>query len=530
MKRWFCLLILVVLVPACTDAIPDSPLAPDGARFTQMASGPIVNSVADPGVGDCDATECTLREAIAFADSGATIVFDVVGTTIVLQAQLEIGKSLTIEGPGAGSLVVSGNRLVRVFDVAAGTAVRISGLTIRHGWAAEGGGIRSYSENLMLSHVLVTENYATSESVAPARGAGIANFGTLTVANSHVMTNQVRNFVDWGLAEGGGIYSGGTLAVTNSAVTGNAARASHIGLGGGILCAGPTTITNSTVSGNYTPAPFSMGGGIWRRTADPLTLVNSTVVRNHAIRGGGISIPGSFGGQVTLINTLVAGNEASQDHPDLSDPNDRVAAAHSLIGNGGGHKVTHGSEGNLVGVLWTQLHLGDLAANGGPTPTHALLPGSPALDVASSADCSATDQRGVLRPQGGGCDIGAFEARAYAFVGFLGPIANPPMLNEAKAGQAVPVKFSLSGNQGLGVLASGYPVATQFECDLFTGTTIVEGTATAGASGLSYDPLTDTYTYAWKTDKSWSSSCRRLTLTFADEAGTTRTAEFRFVK
>lgn len=93
--------------------------------------------------------------------------------------------------------------------------------------------------------------------------------------------------------------------------------------------------------------------------------------------------------------------------------------------------------------------LATLANNGGFTQTMALLPGGPALDIAVAADCPATDQCGVTRPQGSGCDIGAYElipARIPVFRGFFSPASHSPVLNTAKAGQSMPIKFSLGGD------------------------------------------------------------------------------------
>ena len=175
--------------------------------------------------------------------------------------------------------------------------------------------------------------------------------------------------------------------------------------------------------------------------------------------------------------------------------------------------------------------LGPLAANGGATMTHALVAGSPALDVVPTSDCAATDQRGVSRPQGLACDIGAFERvpppPGFVFNGFFAPVSNPA-LNAVNSGRAIPVRFSLGGNKGLTIFEGGYPATQQVACDLSGGTSTVTETTSAGNSTLSYDPVSGTYTYVWKTDKAWSNTCRRLLLRFTD--GSTADAEFRFTK
>jgi predicted extracellular nuclease len=112
----------------------------------------------------------------------------------------------------------------------------------------------------------------------------------------------------------------------------------------------------------------------------------------------------------------------------------------------------------------------------------------------------------------------------WHFTGFLQPVDNPPVLNTVKAGQGIPVKFSLSGNQGLGVLAPGYPKSEAIACTPGAPTDGIE-TTTAGKSGLTYDHDTDTYTYVWKTTKAWANTCRQLVLKLKD--GTVHLAYFR---
>jgi hypothetical protein len=191
-------------------------------------------------------------------------------------------------------------------------------------------------------------------------GAGIYNLGAMTITNSTVSGNTVRYV-------GGGISNGGTMTITNSTVSGNSA-----GYGGGISNGGTMTITNSTVSGN------------------------------SAGYGGGISNSGTL----TLTNTLVDNDCAG------------------ITASGGGNIESPGDtcgfdqSTDQVNVTTEQLALGPLQDNGGPTETHALLPGSIAIDKIPEVDCVdadaaplTTDQRGQPRPEIGGtmCDVGAFE-------------------------------------------------------------------------------------------------------------------------
>jgi len=118
-----------------------------------------------------------------------------------------------------------------------------------------------------------------------------------------------------------------------------------------------------------------------------------------------------------------------------------------------------------------------------------------------------------------------FLAPAYAFGGFAQPVDNPPTLNIMKAGQAVPVKFSLGGNRGLAIFDAGYPATQSTTCGS-SGGSDVEETSTAGSSSLQYDATKDQYTYVWKTDKSWAGTCRVLLINFAD--GSKQRANFQF--
>jgi hypothetical protein len=116
----------------------------------------------------------------------------------------------------------------------------------------------------------------------------------------------------------------------------------------------------------------------------------------------------------------------------------------------------------------------------------------------------------------------------YNFNGFFAPVDNPPVVNTVKAGSAIPVKFSLGGNQGLGILADGSPTSGPVSCAFTPFTDPIEETMTAGSSSLQYDPATDQYIYVWKTNKLWAGTCRALAVKLID--GTTHYAYFKFNK
>lgn len=116
----------------------------------------------------------------------------------------------------------------------------------------------------------------------------------------------------------------------------------------------------------------------------------------------------------------------------------------------------------------------------------------------------------------------------YEFTGFFQPVDNLPTVNRAKAGSSVPVKFNLTGDQGLDIFAAGSPGSQPIACASGAPIDVIEQTVTAGASTLQYDPVNDEYTYVWKTDKSWAGTCRQLIVQLGD--GQEHTAQFAFVR
>ncbi len=287
---------------------------------------------------------------------------------------LTITKNLTITGAGASQTIIDGGGITGIIHISAGT-VAISDVTLRNG-----NGTGNFDD-----------------------GGALYNAGTLTLTNTAISGNTADS-------EGGGIFNDATLRLVNSTVSGNRTPA---GCCGGLETgSGGLTLVNSTVSGNT--AAFSGAGGIG--IFGPATLVNSTVSGNSALAGPGGGVRVGVAGTVTLKNTVIAGNTAA------SGNNCSITGA--LISNG--HNLesatTCGFNTALGDLINTNPLLGPLQLNGGPTPTQALLPGSPAIDGGDNAGCPATDQRGVPRPLDATspgftvCDIGAFEVETLAFI------------------------------------------------------------------------------------------------------------------
>ena len=133
--------------------------------------------------------------------------------------------------------------------------------------------------------------------------------------------------------------------------------------------------------------------------------------------------------------------------------------------------------------------------------------------------CTATDNAGNT------ATASATYRVIYNFTGFFDPVKNPPVMNEMNAGRSVPLKFSLGGNQGLAILAAGFPKSVQIQCNTLNPVDSVEGTI-LGSSSFTYDPATGTYTYLWKTEKSWAGTCRQVSVQLID--GQTYLLNFMF--
>jgi len=153
--------------------------------------------------------------------------------------------------------------------------------------------------------------------------------------------------------------------------------------------------------------------------------------------------------------------------------------------------------------------------------------GSVALDTSSVGTKSAsapTAADNVGHLAGAACVYNVI----FDFRGFFRPVDNLPTLNVVRAGSGIPVKFSLSGDQGLDIFGFGYPVSHGIDCDTSAPLDSVEQTVTAGGSSLSYDAGSDQYVYVWKSEKAWAGTCRRLDVTLVD--GTQHVAHFKFAK
>jgi hypothetical protein len=385
-------------IPPTRTPIPPTP-TPLPASDTVCASG-------------CDFT--TIQAAIDDASTEAGAIIEVTDP-VHTEAGIVVNKDVTIRGLGADSTIVQaretpGRGPDRVFFIEEGATVILKGLTIRRGKPAirdeHGGGIMN-DGTLTLKNCVVTDNVADG-------GGGIWNRGVLTIINSTISNNTAEGLVPppsirfWCGAGGGIKCERGTLALINSTINGNQAGIGSRGFSGGVHvgCGCTAVFTNSTISGNRS---IEDSGGI--RVRGTLKLVNCTISNNHAGgEAGGILVAG---GRLDYVNTIIADNTGKGGNcvvagTDGSRQGGTIGMNRNNLVEGGGCDPDYSADPKL----------GSLADNGGGTSTHALLPGSPAIDAIPAISCTLpTDQRWAPRPvvqtsPDTPCDIGAFEVQA----------------------------------------------------------------------------------------------------------------------
>ena len=408
--------------------------------------------------GDSD-SKGTLRGSIeeAEAHTGAdSIPIEVTGT-IELASALPGISDVTITGPGAASLTVARKESAPPFPVLQffGSTATVSGITVSGGLAVSGAGILNGSGDLSLVRVEVSGNKAVSESGGLASAGGIFSNGTLTLRESLVSGNlAISSGGAENVAAGGGVESEGTLFVERSTIADNRVEALAEGaakaeaVGGGLAIAsmlGATIVEESTISDNFvlaadaTDLAVARGGGIGGRTVN---ITGSTIAENATeLDAAGVLLPDVAGdnlavsGAGLIRNSLVAlpGGEGENC---AGSP---VSGGFNLDEDG---TCGFGKGSDLNGVAAGLDPV--LKDNGGPTPIHALLAGSIAVDRGNSFGAS-TDQRNLPRPSdfpgisnkegGDGSDIGAFELQAPPAGG---PPSSPPILVGTEPGDTRP--------------------------------------------------------------------------------------------
>ncbi len=315
--------------------------------------------------------------------------------------------------------------------------VRIESTDISSNTASHGAG---FDNDLLGPYATVLLNCNLRNNTAAFLGGAIENYGTLAISNSTLNANSTGMM-------GGGIYTeGGTVTIASSTLSGN-------------------TVTNGSGGGIYNNVSFQNSGGA-------LNLFNSTIASNSAASGFGGGIT-NHNGTVIARDTIIAGNSAQNagSGPDFAGILVAASSSYDLFGNSAG--LLYSGPPPLACVFNVNPLLGPLQDNGGPTLTHALLPGSPAIDAGRSIGVT-TDQRGAPRQvddpaipnanPGDGSDLGAFEfgrprlairvvasAAVLSWPSYYGGFAvqSATNLSPSSAWTGVPGALAVSGSQYL---------------------------------------------------------------------------------
>ncbi len=371
---------------------------------TLFVTSPLDTVDAVPGDGLCGDADgiCTLRAAIMEANANAnvfnidlpdgtfTLTIDGSGEDASLTGDLDITSEMTIDGAGRERTTIDGNRGVvddTIINVRTGASLTLTDLTVTNG---DKDGLLNSGGTLVLDDVVVSSN--DQDGIENQRTGATAS---LTVRNSTIRHNSIGIRV----ASGSG-FSGATII--GSTIRNNSTYGIYI--------------SNSNSQANVINSTISSNGSYATRTASANTgasrvFLSQTTVANNS---RGLHTGSSGTSSHTLKNTILDSNGDDNCRGGLSTAHPITSLGHNISSDAGCEMFTEPGD-----LQETDPLLGPLADNGGPTLTHALLIGSPAIDAVSFPDCSdtgdnllETDQRGHDRQTGSGCDIGAYEFNA----------------------------------------------------------------------------------------------------------------------
>lgn len=349
------------------------------------------------GSGTMTVTGTTISNNIASgngADDGGGGLFNNGGTLEVINATITNNIANGTLGSGGGILNFGGSLTVTNSDIVSNRSNRA------------GGGIEVTDGSFTtLESIRLNQNITgPTGTAAPGNGGGLhtTNNGVVEIVDSTIAQNTAAN-------EGGGLWNSatGTMTISSSTVSQN----STSGIGGGVFndgTAGDIAIVNSTIANNVAA---SDGGGIATEGGN-VSLTSVTIAFNSAAAGSGLAV---FNGTLNTINSIIAENESLNDGDILGE---LTSDGNNLIGDSSGATIFNLQQSDITNV---DAGLLELADNGGPTETIALSMTSPAISMGVLAGL-LVDQRGVVRPQGDGVDIGAFES------GLNAPV-DPPSLS-----------------------------------------------------------------------------------------------------
>ena len=426
--------------------VPKTAASPAGVR-------PVTSCADDGSVG-------TLRAVVDAAGEGDTIDLSALTCSTITLAQGAIPlllNDVALVGPGANALAIDAAGSDRVLVHPGYGTLTVTALTLRNGAASvsgyhiTGGGCIASAGYLVLDHSVVRDCRATAEGVygggifaytvtmytstlsgaialgqnpntSTAAFGGGAYTAYVNIVDSTISGNRAAHDLNDGHHSydiGGGIFSDFGGSIRSSTISNNYSY----GFGGGISAFnGVVAIANSTISGNT--AKTRSGGGLDLRVFEGGSISNSTITANTAPIGGGVNLRG-LPDQFELQSTLIGGNTATGGvGADIGS--DRAT---TLLGNNNLVVATDANVALPNATLRAAPLLLPLAANGGPTLTHGLAPGSPAIDAGNNVASLASDQRGAGFPRvlGVAADIGAFE-------GVVAPARPPPVPAPAASG------------------------------------------------------------------------------------------------
>lgn len=372
-------------------------------------------------IGNGTAASCQSQEAAnALSDAvaaGGDITFACGAAPVVMTVNTNAtDKTVTIDG--GGLVTLSGADTRQLFFLFGSANLTLDNINLIDGAGFAGAAI---SVSTAQASATINNSFLISHDSGTSNGGAILNRGTLTINNSSLGASHSGGFggaifsnggsvtvknttiINNEAAQGGGIWlSEGSVTLENSAIRFN--RASSEG-GGLHIDVGNVTVINSTFYENVAAG----GGGIYMRGTS-LTVTNATFTHNRADTGGALW---NFAGTTKVKNTIFTNSRTTDnsssslncDGPAVTSEGRNIVSDNSCVPNPGTVNDLLGTDPKLEPFI---------NDNGGPTRTFMLLPDSPAIDYARA--CPATDQRGVARPIGANCDVGAVEYAGFAYL------------------------------------------------------------------------------------------------------------------
>jgi len=528
----------------CTLSTPDN--ITTGVDTGQ--AGAVVTYATPTGTGDCGSPTTgeggeTIPAISCNPPSGS---FFGVGTTTVLCASITgatVSFQVTVDNPGALSISLSGGESVTLecgqrFGDPGATAINGSGnpldvtVTYSNGFDPDNPAVGTYTATYNATEGANSVSAVRNITVTDTEGPAI----TIDGANPYrIQQGSCLPFVDPGATAFDDCA--GSRPITSS-----------------ISGPGGATSVNTAIAGTYT-VTYTATDGTHSSTATR-TVIVGTFPEDEVDQPGTANIPPTLvlngDDQVTLecgsaytdpgATASVCGNPVTVTVTGAANPNAPgvYTVTYSATANGFTTQATRivtvqdtvAPVITLNGANPMQVGFGTVFTDPGATASDGCAGNLTAsIIVTGSVDTNTVGfyalTYSVSDPSGhSDTKVRTVEVLPYNFTGFFAPIDNPPALNEMKAGQAAPVKFSLGGNQGLNIFAAGSPSSVQINCSTSDPILPVEETETAGQSSLAYDAASGQYKYTWKTESSWKNTCRQLTVTLRD--GTVHTAKFKF--